>query len=825
MSVVLVSSCLALWAAGNDGGAPTSISISVTDDGSQPVGQAKIDVLREGRVLASGETDGAGKASFTVPGAGRYQLKIHKLGYVTTESALNLDTATAPHVDAVLVKAGSSQQNVEVQGTAVNPVTEVATSSQTTLDTKQAKEVAGKPATLKETLPLIPGIVRAKDGSVRIDGYGESHSALLVNSVDVTDPATGAFGQSVPIDSVDTISVSDMPYLAQYGRFTAGVVAAQTRRGGDKWDFSLNDPLPEFRIRSWHLEGLKDATPRVNLNGPIIANKVHILEGTEYEIRKDSVITLPFPLNTTTTTGINSFTQLDAIISPSQTLMASFHFAPHSQTFSGLDYFNPQPVTPNSSFHEDTGTMLDWLSFGGGVLQSAIAVTHVSSATSPQGSAEMILTPGGNQGNYFGQESRLASRYQWIENWTLRAVHFAGEQKLQIGLVMAHAENEGAFHAQSVQIQDSSEHLVQRIDFTGGQSYSVADTEPAVYIQDHWVINPHFALDAGLRVEAQTITHTFRTAPRSGFIWSPDESGKTVVRGGVGVFYDAVPLDVYAFGSYPQQTVVSYDLSGSVTTVQQFVNVTSQQPDKGFPLIERSQKSGNFAPYSTAWNMSLDRAVTRFLMLRVKYLQSLARDNITLQPQQIANENALVLGSSGSAQTRQYEFTAKIGAVSNRQFYFSYVRQYARGNFSDAASYLGEVPFPVVRQELFASSPSEIPNRFLLWGTYSMSHTIRLMPHIELRNGFPYQPTDVLQQYVFMSLAQPRFPRYFSADVRVSKDIQIRNKHAIRLSGTVLNMTNHFNPLEVHSNIADPLYGTFFGNYGRKFLMDFDFLH
>jgi hypothetical protein len=51
---------------------------------------------------------------------------------------------------------------------------------------------------------------------------------------------------------------------------------------------------------------------------------------------------------------------------------------------------------------------------------------------------------------------------------------------------------------------------------------------------------------------------------------------------------------------------------------------------------------------------------------------------------------------------------------------------------------------------------------------------------------------------------QYRFPRYFSLDLRVSKDIQVNAKHAVRLSGSVRNLTDHFNPLEVHSNTADP---------------------
>ena len=30
--------------------------------------------------------------------------------------------------------------------------------------------------------------------------------------------------------------------------------------------------------------------------------------------------------------------------------------------------------------------------------------------------------------------------------------------------------------------------------------------------------------------------------------------------------------------------------------------------------------------------------------------------------------------------------------------------------------------------------------------------------------------------------------------------------------------------LKVHDNVADPVYGTFYGNYGRHFLADFDIL-
>ena len=266
-----------------------------------------------------------------------------------------------------------------------------------------------------------------------IAGYSENHSTLLINSVDVTDPSTGEFGLSVPIDSVETINVDEMPYLAQYGRFIAGVVAAETRRGGDKWSFSLNDPLPEFRIRSGHLEGLKDMSPRLNFGGPVIPNRLYLSEGAEYLLHKQSVRTLPFPANQSVSRAVNSFTQVDAVISPTQTLTASFHDSPHSQRYSGLNFFNPQPVTPDADFHESTTTILDRKSFAGGVLQSTIANTSVRSAIDPQGPAEMLLTPLGNQGNYFSQQDRRATRFGWMENWIPHTLHLSGEHILQLG--------------------------------------------------------------------------------------------------------------------------------------------------------------------------------------------------------------------------------------------------------------------------------------------------------------------------------------------------------------------------------------------------------
>ncbi len=121
-------------------------------------------------------------------------------------------------------------ESVEICDT--TPGVATAASPANTIKPADVKGLPTRPATVNDALPLLPGIVRAPDGGLRINGSGEQRSALLVNQTDVTDPATGAFGASVPVDSVQVMNVFRTPFLAQYGRFSSGVVAVEARRGG-----------------------------------------------------------------------------------------------------------------------------------------------------------------------------------------------------------------------------------------------------------------------------------------------------------------------------------------------------------------------------------------------------------------------------------------------------------------------------------------------------------------------------------------------------------------------------------------------------------------
>jgi hypothetical protein len=54
--------------------------------------------------------------------------------------------------------------------------------------------------------------------------------------------------------------------------------------------------------------------------------------------------------------------------------------------------------------------------------------------------------------------------------------------------------------------------------------------------------------------------------------------------------------------------------------------------------------------------------------------------------------------------------------------------------------------------------------------------------------------------------------------------VKVNEKYSLRFSLSMLNMTNHFNALDVYANTGDPHYGVFIGNYKPKLGGDFDVL-
>jgi hypothetical protein len=366
-----------------------------------------------------------------------------------------------------------------------------------------------------------------------------------------------------------------------------------------------------------------------------------------------------------------------------------------------------------------------------------------------------------------------------------------------------------------------------RIDFANRPAYKRTDLEFTAYAQDHWSLTPRIALDYGIRVEHQRLASSLRVAPRAGMAWTPFSDGRTVFRLGYGEFYDHIPMDVYTFSQYPMRTVTRYapdgTLAGEPVT---FVNVIGSKTGPRSFLIDGQRVAGAFSPRGATWNIQAEHRFSRLLRIRAVYTDNRSVGLIVLEPDLLGITNEVVLNGDGNSRYRQAELTAKVAWEGGQQLVLSYTRSHAEGSLNSFDNFLGNYAAPVFHPNVYSNLPGDLPNRFLIWGRVNVPfRKLQLLPIVEYRNGFPYTVYDLLQDYVGVpNNNSTRFPNFFSADARLMRDFKVTSNYTVRLSLTTFNLTNHFNALAIHNNIADPQYGIFFGNYHRRYRFDFEVL-
>jgi hypothetical protein len=470
--------------------------------------------------------------------------------------------------------------------------------------------------------------------------------------------------------------------------------------------------------------------------------------------------------------------------------------------------------------------VLDRYSFNLGVLQSAFGFRTKDANTQPQGLADMILSPTGNSGNYFSSQDRNSVRYELREDFSFKPVAAHGDHQISAGVETSRTATSGRFFARPVDMVDANGTLLRRIEFRGGHPYATADLDVSSFVQDHWSLSKWLALDLGTRVEKQRLSDALRIAPRIGFAANLTGDLGTVLRGGVGLFYQTVPLSAYVFAGYPRQVITTFDSTGKIIDgPRSFANVIDYAGRPLLPFWRVGNQPGNFVPSSAAWNLEVEQPVGSHLKLRAGYLQSQSYGLLVVDPGKFRAKDAFLLSGTGKSQYRQIELTTAVKFKDRRTMFFSYVHSRSRGSLNQFGGYLGDLPYPVIQSGVFTNTAADVPNRFLTWGTIGLPLKLELAPTVEIRTGFPYAATDVLHQYVGIPNSdKSRFPKFFSFDARVSRDFAVNPKYGVRLSVTGLNLTDHFNALSVHSNVADPQFGTFFGTYPRRLRLDFDVL-
>jgi hypothetical protein len=617
------------------------------------------------------------------------------------------------------------------------------------------------------------------------------------------------------------VNVSKAPYDTEYGHFSGGLTTVLTRPPSSKWDTQLYDVMPGFFVEKGHLSGVSGNSPRIRITGPLDGYRLTISESFTYFMHKQIVRGLPWPNDYTIQQGFNSFTNLQYIVSTEHIVTFNAHVFPNRLEYADINSLVPRGASSNYGQRGFSLGLNDRRVFtSGGILSLTAQFTDFSSYGHGQGIADMLVTPNGWGGNFFNAYTRTAQQGEARETYRFRHCNWHGKHQAKVGGDAIYRNFTGASHSDPVDIQRLGGLLAERINFKGPGLLDAHDTEGGLFAQDHWEVGDRLALDAGVRLSGQTLGMEASAAPRLGFTYAPGKDKRTILRGGLGVFYSAVPLMAGSFTENPARVITLFDARGNpVGLPVTLENVYARASNGGYQILSHGMELDS-TPYDFTWNAEVDREIRRRLTFRASYLSSTTHNLFLVGPQQLPGTTPLLLmTNSGGSRYNEFESTVKVQVSSSADLNMSYVHSQARG---DLNTFAGEfVPFeqPVIRPNFISALDSDIPNRFVAWGRAKIPWKIAATPVLDLHTGFPYSAVDAYQNYV----GQPnslRFPAFLSLDLRLSKDFRIKfipwlRNHTIRGALNIYNVTDHLNPRDVYNNVTSPYYGHLAGPQHR----------
>ena len=656
----------------------------------------------------------------------------------------------------------------------------------------------------QDALPLIPGVVRGPDGLLNISGTRSNQSALMFNNADGTDPVTGEDAIELPIDAVSVVQVRGAAFAPEFGLSAGAVTTVETQRAGDAWHVTVNDLEPRPRRRAGEFRGIESWTPRFTFGGPIIKGKVNLLESVQYEYSQTRTFGLPAFESDTKVQSLESYSRVDWMVTPANHFTASAMVSPRKTTHAGLNTFNPQGVTPDITNHNVLGSVSDQIVVGGsGVLETRVSVKQFDSTIYPShGSGPMVLTPEVNSGSYFNDQDRTSRRVEWLTTYALTPLGPA--HLLKIGAGATYETFDGVNRSRPVEIVREDGTLSQAITFIGDGLLDSHRTALRGFGQDSWTVSPRLSVQFGARYDYDSFTSDVNVAPRASFTATPFDGGRTVIRGGGGVFYDPIPLNVAAFTQMQERSTTSFQTDG----------VTPVGPAIVMPNVAAS---AIHTPRSINWNLELDRQWFKSFFVRVGYQRRDQRFEPVLNPITSAGgASELVLATDGRSRYREGQITARYQFHGADQIVASYTRSSATGNLNDFNSYFGNIENPVIRPDAQGPLPWDAPNRYLFWSNVSLPRGFIVFPVLDVRTGFPLSVVDEDRNFVGPRNEAGRYPTFVSLDLQVSKRLRLFH-HDATVGLKVFNITDHFNPRDFQGNLASADFGGFANGVGRAF--------
>ncbi len=527
------------------GGSPQSASGVVLDTSGAAIVGAEVILKQQDAVVSQTSTDNAGGFHFPDLKPGSYQIVVHHSGFRETFTALEMGAKPIANLRIILPVFAASEQ-VRVQaGMSVPQVGTEAAQNQNanTID--------------RDALDRVP--VFDQDYIATMSRFLDD-SATGTNGITLVVNGIEANGPGVTASAVQEVKINQNPYSAFFSRPGRARLEIVTKGGTPRYHGSVNfmsrdgmfdarnafAPLPKPLERRQYYEGV--------LTGPL-----------GQDMRNSFLLSLDGDLNdqeavvvaTTPTGSVN-----ENVFNPTHHFFGSgriFHDLSNGDRFwIGYSYERrtvqnmgvggnvlPSAGTDTEFQEHEINVSYQHLYSAHWINQLRFLVGHYDAPVMSISSDPQIVVSGAFTGGGAQADSR---RTEYHFDGTDFFTYSNGRHTLNFGVDIPDISRRGfddfTNRAGTFTYGSLSDYEAGNFStflFQRGQGHVVfLERTVAGFIEDNIRLRPNFSFSLGGRYYFQNYFHDDPNnfAPRMAFAYAPTATGKTVIRGGAGVFYD-----------------------------------------------------------------------------------------------------------------------------------------------------------------------------------------------------------------------------------------------------------------------------------------------
>ena len=283
----------------------------------------------------------------------------------------------------------------------------------------------------------------------------------------------------------------------------------------------------------------------------------------------------------------------------------------------------------------------------------------------------------------------------------------------------------------------------------GPSTFDLATLDYGFFAQDDWKITPRLTLNLGVRYDYEDIPSPYvnlsgaagntlpittsrpsdknNISPRLGFAYDPYGLGKTVVRGGFGMYFGRIPnaviLNAYLnTGSALSQSTPSYSsTTAGAPTLQAAPTGPAPGTASAYYLSKNLQN-----PYTEQFDLSVQQDLGHSNVLSINYLGTLGRElpnylNFNLDPTKTYTINYNVVpgsnGSCGPVSCGTYAVTAYAGKQQTGTKSSTYNNILINPNYGNVTGVVSNI------NSSYNALSLDVTNRSFKWVTFDANYT------------------------------------------------------------------------------------------------------